>query len=126
MNTEDDPYFFEARLDRVVDGDTIDLMIDLGFSVFIKQRIRLKNIDAPEIRTRDLEEKARGIAAKERVEELFAKHNNKCYITTEQSKCKYGRYLAHIYFDAVGFISLSEILLEENHAVEYSAFYFIE
>ena len=60
-------YEYKAKLVRVIDGDTIDCIIDLGFDVRLKERIRLKGIDTPETRTRDLEEKKRGFAAKERV-----------------------------------------------------------
>ena len=59
-------YLYNAKLVRVIDGDTIDAVIDLGFDVWIKKRVRLYGIDTPEPRTRDLEEKKAGIAAKER------------------------------------------------------------
>jgi micrococcal nuclease len=59
-------YQYKAKLDRVVDGDTVDAMIDCGFSTFKKERIRLHGIDAPESRTRDKAEKKRGLAAKAR------------------------------------------------------------
>ena len=60
-------YTYKANLDRVVDGDTIDAHIDLGFDITIHKRIRLAGIDTPESRTRDLEEKARGLAAKDKL-----------------------------------------------------------
>ena len=59
-------YTYKAKLDRVVDGDTIDAHINLGFDITIHKRIRLAGIDTPESRTRDLEEKARGLASKDR------------------------------------------------------------
>ena len=63
------PFVYNAILDRVVDGDTIDVHLDLGFSVFLnKQRVRLHGIDTPESRTRDLAEKKLGLAAKERLQ----------------------------------------------------------
>ena len=63
-------YIYKAKLDRVVDGDTIDANINLGFDITIHKRIRLTGIDTPESRTRDLEEKKRGLAAKNRLIEL--------------------------------------------------------
>ncbi len=64
-------YKYKAKLDRVVDGDTVDALVDLGFNTWKKVRIRMHEINAPESRTRDLEEKARGLAAKERLIELM-------------------------------------------------------
>ena len=64
-------YIYKAKLDRVVDGDTIDANINLGFDITIHKRIRLTGIDTPESRTRDLEEKKRGLAAKNRLIELL-------------------------------------------------------
>ena len=60
-------YAYNIELIRVIDGDTIDAYIDLGFSVKVKKRIRLAGINTPESRTRDLEEKKRGLAAKDRL-----------------------------------------------------------
>ena len=70
-------YQYKAKLDRVVDGDTVDAMIDCGFSTFKKERIRLHGIDAPESRTRDKAEKKRGLAAKARLKELIKEGKNK-------------------------------------------------
>ena len=64
-------YTYKAILDRVVDGDTIDAHIDLGFDITIHKRIRLAGIDTPESRTRDLEEKKRGLASKDKLIELL-------------------------------------------------------
>ena len=61
---------YNAKVERVVDGDTVDAMVDLGFSTHKKVRIRMMGINAPESRTRNLEEKAKGLAAKARHEEL--------------------------------------------------------
>ena len=66
-------YTYKARLDRVIDGDTIDANIDLGFDITVHKRIRLAGIDTPESRTRDLEEKKRGLASKARLIELIDK-----------------------------------------------------
>jgi len=69
-------YIYKAKCERVVDGDTIDATIDLGFDTWKKIRIRLVGINAAESRTRDLEEKARGLAAKQYVKDILHKHNN--------------------------------------------------
>ena len=63
-------YEYKAIIRRVVDGDTVDVTLDLGFNILYNSRIRLLGINTPESRTRDLEEKKRGLAAKERVKEL--------------------------------------------------------
>ena len=64
-------YIYNAKLGRVVDGDTVDATVDLGFDTWKKVRIRLVGINTPESRTRDLEEKARGLAAKQFVVDIF-------------------------------------------------------
>ena len=69
-------YTYNAKLDRVVDGDTVDATVDLGFDTWKFIRIRLVGINTPESRTRDLEEKVRGLAAKDFVVDMFEKHNN--------------------------------------------------
>ena len=66
-----DKYIYRAKLDRVVDGDTIDAMIDVGFDIWVKKRIRYMGIDTWESRTRDLDEKKKGLAAKARNKELL-------------------------------------------------------
>ena len=63
-------YEYKAKLTRVVDGDTVDAVIDCGFNTFKKERVRLYGINTPECRTRDKEEKAKGLAAKARLKEL--------------------------------------------------------
>ena len=62
---------YECQITRVVDGDTVDCLINLGFNVIIRQRVRMYGINTPESRTRNLEEKKLGLAAKARLEELF-------------------------------------------------------
>ena len=62
-------YIYRAKLDRVVDGDTVDAMIDCGFSIFRKERVRLYGINAPESRTRDKQEKKKGLAVGDTYEE---------------------------------------------------------
>ena len=69
-------YEYQAELTRIVDGDTLDCIIDIGFSVFVKKRVRLYGIDTWESRTRDLEEKKKGLAAKARLKELIKENGN--------------------------------------------------
>jgi len=107
-------YHYKAVLVRVVDGDTIDVDIDLGFDVWLKkQRIRLAGIDAPESRTRNKAEKALGLAAKARLVELCSGE-----IQIESlGKGKYGRILG-IPRTSEG-TSICQILIDEGHAIEY-------
>ena len=66
-------YIYKAKLDRVVDGDTVDALIDVGFDIWFKKRIRFKGVDTWESRTRNLEEKKLGLAAKASTKELLEK-----------------------------------------------------
>ena len=108
---------------RVIDGDTIDAEIDLGFDVKIKKRIRFMGINTPESRTRDLEEKARGLAAKDRVKQLLGGCNN--ITLNSHGVGKFGRCLGEIMLDMVDgqekltLENLNELLIKEGHAVEY-------
>ena len=117
-------YEYKAKLIKVVDGDTVDAMIDCGFSVFRKERIRLKGINAPESRTRDKEEKKKGLAAKARLQELIKDGKNEFIVKTSlDKKGKYGRLLGELYQSidilTASFPSYNEILLEEGHATIY-------
>ena len=116
-------YEYKAKLIKVVDGDTVDAMIDCGFSVFRKERIRLKGINAPESRTRDKAEKKKGLAAKARLQELIKDGKNEFIVKTSlDKKGKYGRLLGELYQSIAprsNFPSYNEILLEEGHATIY-------
>ncbi len=109
-------YKYKARLLRVVDGDTIDCILDLGFDVSIKERVRLKGLDTPEIRTKDLNEKRLGLEAKKFVEDMFQDKGNDVIIETEYRRGKYGRTIGTITFqdDTV----LNEMLITEGHAIK--------
>ena len=112
-------YEYRFDLDRVVDGDTIDVNLDLGFDVVLKkQRIRLHGLNTPESRTRDLEEKQYGLAAKARLKELLENGETLSLRTAIDKKArgKYGRILGTIYADG---INLNQQLLDEGHAIEY-------
>ena len=111
-------YEYKAKLIRVVDGDTIDAEIDLGFKIFIKERIRFAGIDTPESRTRHKHEKSWGLAAKCRVKDLLEYEDAEFTLTTElQKKGKFGRILGSVIL--TDGTSLSEILLDEKLAIPY-------
>ena len=109
-------YEYKATIRRVVDGDTVDVTLDLGFNILYNSRIRLLGIDTPESRTRDLEEKARGLAAKDRVKELCPVGSSVILKTTKDGRGKFGRILGEIF---VGDINVNQQLVSEGHAVEY-------
>ena len=98
-------YKYSAKLIRVIDGDTVDALIDLGFDVWVKKRIRLYGIDAPETRTKDLDEKAQGLATKDRLSELLTDSGGK-FIISSHGVGKYGRCLATL-FIAVSYTHLT-------------------
>ena len=108
-------YEYNATITRVVDGDTVDVDIDLGFDVWIRsQRIRLFGIDTPECRTRNKAEKAHGLLAKEYVQNAL--RLGKVYTLRTREKGKYGRYLGEI---KVGRTTINKLLLKELLAVPY-------
>ena len=108
-------YIYSAKCLKVVDGDTIDARVDLGFDTFKKIRIRLVGINAPESRTRDIEEKERGLAAKARVKQLMSESKNQ-FVLHSQGVGKFGRCLGEIF---LGESKLNDILINEGHAVPY-------
>ena len=116
-------YTYKIKLDRVVDGDTIDANIDLGFDVSVKKRIRFMGINTPESRTRDLEEKAKGLAAKDRVKQLLEGANKIQLIS--HGVGKFGRCLGELHIDIVDgkesltLVNVNELLIKEGHAVKY-------
>ena len=112
-------YEYKAKVTRVVDGDTVDLLIDVGFNIHIKERARLYGIDAPESRTLDKEEKKRVLAAKARLQELIKNTKKKVIIKTElDKKGKYGRILGVIW-DGNKKKNFNTLLVSEGHAVKY-------
>ena len=110
-------YEYDCRIKRVVDGDTIDLDIDLGFGTWrCSERIRLYGVDTPECRTRDAKEKAAGLLAKKFVEDAL--HVGGTYRLQTKEKGKFGRYLGTIKID--GELTINAALISENLAVPYS------
>ena len=118
-----DKYIYRAKLERVVDGDTIDALIDVGFDIWVKKRIRYKGIDTWESRTRNLEEKKLGLAAKARNKELLEQVSSKpgYFRLKSYGVGKYGRVLADIFImDANGVqINVNQALITEGHAYIY-------
>lgn len=112
-------YTYKARLIRVIDGDTVDAEIDLGFDVFVRQRIRLYGINTPESRTTNLEEKERGLAAKQRLIELLPKEF--VVETILNKRGKYGRVLGILKVPSENetLTNVNDLLVEEGHAVRY-------
>lgn len=110
-------YKYEAKIDRVVDGDTIDIVIDLGFKITTNQRIRLKGINTPETYNvkRDSEEYAKGMAAKEFVMQRISENNNTAVIETDKDTGKYGRYIATVWL-ADNSTSLNDELVDKGFA----------
>ena len=115
--------FRVVEINRVLDGDTIDVTIDLGFDLFKKERVRVAGVDTPEKRTRDLEEKALGIDAtnwlKEKLEGALAGDDD-LVIRTELvgGVGKYGRLLGWLYLGDAA-VSLNEEMIEEGYAWAY-------
>ncbi len=118
-----DKYIYRGKLERVVDGDTIDALIDVGFDIWIKKRIRYMGIDTWESRTRDLDEKAKGMAAKYRNQELLEKVSIKpgFFRLKSHGVGKYGRVLGEIFIESADGTQLciNEQLKAEGHAYEY-------
>ena len=112
-------YIYRAKLKRVIDGDTVDLIVDAGFYISVHQRFRLQGIDTPEIFgvRKDSREYKQGIQAKEYVENRFKENNNECIIGSHRTG-KYGWWIAEIWFPDSD-KSLSEELLDKGLADEY-------
>jgi len=112
-------YTYKAKCTRVIDGDTIDANIDLGFDITIHKRIRLSGIDTPESRTRDLEEKKRGLASKDKLVEILDRGS---LVIESKDVGKFGRVLGilHIYPENDLPINVNETLVKEGYAVEYN------
>lgn len=113
-------YEYECELESVYDGDTIVVSIDLGFDTWLhRQRVRLSGIDAPEIRSRDKDEKERGLRSRERLVSLLALRGGKplrLVVGEYNASEKFGRILGRIFADGV---DVAEVLLSESLAVPY-------
>ena len=118
--TNRDPYIYRIKeIYKVIDGDTIDASIDLGFGIYLTKRIRLAGVDTPESRTTDNMEKALGLEAK-----AYLKHEidaaKSVVIKTEKmdSSEKYGRILGWVFLDGSS-VSLNDKMIEDGHAWGY-------
>ena len=109
-------YRYKVYVTRVVDGDTVDVDIDLGFGmVYKKQRVRMKGIDTPESRTRDLEEKKFGLASKEFLKaQLYGQEIE----LVSHDKGKFGRILGELFIGSSAY-SINQVMIDNHHAVLY-------
>jgi micrococcal nuclease len=106
-------YIYKARVIYIVDGDTVDVSVDLGFNITHKVRLRLADIDAYELRDKDEEKRAVGVAGRRRLVELL---QDKDVVIESRKTDKYGRYLANIY---LGSVNINQQLISEGLAVPY-------
>ena len=111
-------YGYSCKLDRVVDGDTCDALIDLGFDTFVKKRIRFYGVDTWESRTRNLEEKKKGLAAKAYTKDLLENSDEGKFLLKSHGVGKYGRVLGELFVKGSD-ISVNELLKENGHASAY-------
>lgn len=113
---------YRCKLDRVVDGDTVDLVIDLGFHISIKERFRLAKIDAPESRTLNREEKKKGLASTAFLEGLLDTISMKVK-TDKDTKGKYGRWIGTIFVSEsedpklLDWVDVNMMMVESGYAV---------
>jgi micrococcal nuclease len=114
-------YEYKVKVLKVVDGDTVDVDIDLGFGVVLSdERVRIMGIDTPESRTRDKVEKVFGLASKTRLKQLLGKTavlKTQINKNGEDMKGKFGRILGD--FVSVDGRMVTDVLVEEGHAVAY-------
>jgi len=113
-----DKHIYSAKVVRVVDGDTADAMIDLGFDTWVKKRIRFYGVDTWESRTRNLEEKKKGLAAKAYVKDLLENSDEGKFLLKSHGVGKYGRVLGELFVKGHE-TSVNELLKENGHAYEY-------
>ena len=109
---------YSCKLVRVVDGDTCDAMIDLGFDTWVKKRIRFYGVDTWESRTRNKEEKIKGLAAKAYTKDLLENSDEGKFVLKSYGVGKYGRVLGELFVKG-NEKSVNELLKENGHAYEY-------
>lgn len=111
--------YYVRKVEGVVDGDTIDVLIDLGFDILFASRVRLAGIDTPESRTKDLKEKALGLESKEYLKKAL-KDAKSVVIKTEKmdSSEKYGRILGWVYING-DTVSLNDMMINDGYAWGY-------
>jgi micrococcal nuclease len=111
--------YYVRKVENVVDGDTIDVLIDLGFDILFQSRVRLAGIDTPESRTKDLKEKTLGLESKEYLKKAL-KDAKSVVIKTEKmdSSEKYGRILGWVYING-DTVSLNDMMINDGYAWGY-------
>ena len=109
-------YEYSCRINRVIDGDSVDVCIDLGFDISFTSSVRLYGVDTPESRTRDPEEKKCGLLAKKFLEDAVKNGKNIIIRTQKDEKGKFGRVLGSLVIDG---ININHKMIEENLAVAY-------
>ena len=109
--------YFVKNVLKVIDGDTVDVEIDLGFDLTKKERVRLGGIDTPESRTRVLEEKKLGLQAKDYLKSLIM-NADKLIVRTEKDG-KFGRMIGYLYMNPDATVSLNQMLIDEGFAWMY-------
>ncbi len=110
-------YQYKVSVSRVVDGDTVDVDVDLGFGVWLRnERVRLAGVDTPEKRTRDAAEKKAGIKASEFTAKMLNEAEEIVLVSHEKGKGKYGRILGTLMCDGM---SLNDALISSGNAKEY-------
>lgn len=113
-------YWYEILSYRVIDGDSIECEIDLGFDIHIREVVRLRDIECPETRTKNLDEKAKGLAAKDFVQRMLDDADEIYLDSAEYRRGKYGRCLGIIYIHSnMGVLDLNIELLKAGHARPY-------
>jgi len=116
-------YEYKCKVKRVVDGDTMDVILDLGFDVLHSVRVRLAGIDTPESRTRDLDEKARGKLSKAYLKESIKGKKIVLRTKLKDSRGKFGRVIAEVWaeFEEGSMRNVNELMIKESYAVKYNA-----
>ena len=114
-------YEYRCKVVKIVDGDTVDVDIDLGFGVWLKkERIRMFGIDTPESRTRDLDEKKYGLMAKDYITKLLDDEGGIFLKTRKDAEGKYGRILGELWRTTdFADTSINDLMIKNHHAVSY-------
>ena len=114
-------YEYRCKIVKIIDGDTVDVDIDLGFGVWMhKERVRLYGIDTPESRTRDLDEKKYGLIAKDMITKFMPIGSTQTLITQKDKSGKYGRILGKFKVNDGNYdIILNDWMITNHHAVAY-------
>jgi len=113
-------FFYRAEVVNVIDGDTLDLLVDLGFNIHHSIRVRLNGVNTPESRTSDIKEKELGLKAKDFTKDWTVRHPVVYVSTVKDKKEKFGRILAQVYSDQDKTACLNEDLIGSGYARAYS------